>query len=85
MHWTGETIAEIEILAGLDLTTTMVGIKVHKDADPIMVAAVERLHQKQLLTQSDGGYLTDLGREAAEHIQAAMTILSTASFLPTQE
>lgn len=85
MHWSEETIQELEILAGLDLTTTMTGIKVHKDADPEMIAAVERLHRKQLLTQSDGGYLTDLGREAAEHVQSALTILSTASFLPKME
>lgn len=85
MHWNQETIQELEILAGLDLTTTMTGIKVHKDAEPAMIATIERLHGKRLMTQSDGGYLTDLGREAAEHIQSAMTILSTASFLPQIE
>ncbi len=85
MHWNEATIAELELLASLDLTTTMTGIKVHKDADPAMIAAVARLHHKQLLTHEDGGYLTDLGREAAEHVQAAMTILNTASFLSPQE
>ncbi len=28
-----------------------------------------------LLTQNDGGYLTDLGRKAAEHTQDLSTIL----------
>jgi len=33
------------------------------------------LHEKGLITQVDGGYLTDLGRKAAEHSQALTTIL----------
>lgn len=82
MHLSEELIKELEVLAGLDLSTTMAGIKVHKDASAEMIAAIERLHHKQLMTHSDGGYLTDLGREAAEHVQSALTILSTESFLP---
>ena len=29
------------------------------------------------VTQMDGGYLTGLGRDAAEHAQAALTILTS--------
>ena len=49
----------------------------HKTADPAVIAAVERLHAKGLLSQVDGGYLTRLGREAAENAQAALTILTS--------
>ena len=40
-----------------------------------MIAAAEKLHTKGLITQKDGGYLTDLGRKAAEHTQALGLIL----------
>jgi uncharacterized protein (TIGR02647 family) len=57
--------------------STQQGIKIHKTADPAIIAATRRLHAKGLLTQADGGYLTSLGRDAAEHAQAALTILSS--------
>ncbi|RKZ97089.1 MAG: TIGR02647 family protein, partial [Gammaproteobacteria bacterium] len=34
-------------------------------------------HNKGLTDQDDGGYLTDLGHEAAEHTQAALRILTS--------
>jgi len=34
------------------------------------------LHAKGLTSQPDGGYLTSLGRDAAEHAQSLLTILS---------
>jgi len=34
------------------------------------------LHAKGLITQADGGYLTSLGRDAAEQAQTLLTILS---------
>ncbi|NNG14717.1 MAG: TIGR02647 family protein, partial [Gammaproteobacteria bacterium] len=40
---------------------------------------IKRMYEKGLLTQADGGYLTDLGREAAEHAQIALTILASSS------
>jgi uncharacterized protein (TIGR02647 family) len=54
----------------------MQGIKVHKSARPEMIEAVKRLHKKGLMTQIDGGYLTDLGREGAEHAQLLLTMLA---------
>ena len=49
----------------------------HNDARAELVAAAERLHDKGLTTQKDGGYLTDLGRKAAEHSQALTTLIIT--------
>jgi uncharacterized protein (TIGR02647 family) len=40
-----------------------------------VIDAAIRLYQKKLITQNDGGYLTDLGREAAEHADALLSIL----------
>lgn len=76
MPCTQEILDEINILARYNLTTTQEGIKVHKDADPGVIAAVQRLHRKGLVTQGDGGYLTPLGYEAAEHVQAALRLLT---------
>lgn len=78
MPYKPELIEELKILTKYDLNSTQVGIKVHQhDADSNVITAVERLHDKGLVTQSDGGYLTHLGREAAEHAQAVMAILNS--------
>ena len=73
---TPELVAELNFLAHYDLGTMQEGIKVHKDADPAVIAAAQRLHDKKLVTQADGGYMTALGREVAEHLQSTLTILA---------
>lgn len=77
MIFTSDLINELEILAHYDLSTTGEGIKVHKTADPGVIAATKRLYDKGLVSQSDGGYLTGLGIGAAEHVQAMLTILKS--------
>lgn len=76
MPYTTDQIAEMEILVHYNLDSTQTGIKVHSDADVRMISAVERLFNKGLVTQQDGGYLTDLGRKAAEHAQALLLMLA---------
>ncbi len=76
MHYSKEQIAEIDILIQYSLESSQQGIKVHSSADKTQVAAVQRLFNKGLVSQTDGGYLTDLGRKAAEHAQALVLILS---------
>jgi uncharacterized protein (TIGR02647 family) len=76
MHYTQEQMAEIDILIRYNLQTTQQGIKVHSSANLDQVDAVKRLFEKGLVTQIDGGYLTDLGRTAAEHAQALVLILA---------
>jgi uncharacterized protein (TIGR02647 family) len=76
MHYTQEQMAEIDILVRYNLQTTQQGIKVHSSANVEQVEAVQRLFEKGLVTQIDGGYLTDLGRKAAEHAQALVLILA---------
>ena len=77
MQYTKEQIDELDVLVHFNLDTTLQGIKFHANARPELIAAVERLFEKGLVTQVDGGYLTDLGHEAAEHAQAALTILTS--------
>lgn len=75
MIYTQEIIDELNILALYDLSTTHEGIKVHKNAAPEAISATQRLYKKGLISQSDGGYLTHLGLEVAQHAQAVLTIL----------
>lgn len=76
MPYTTDIVHELNTLIRFDLDTSQQGIKIHKTADAEVIAATQRLHAKGLLTQADGGYLTSLGRDAAEHAQAALTILT---------
>lgn len=77
MFYTQDLVDEMNALVRYDLGTTQQGVKVHKTADPTVIAATRRLYDKGLITQMDGGYLTDLGREVAEHAQLALTILTS--------
>ncbi len=76
MLYTKEQIAEIDILIRYNLETSQQGIKVHSNAKGKQVEAVQRLFEKGLVTHIDGGYLTDLGRKAAEHAQALTLMLA---------
>jgi uncharacterized protein (TIGR02647 family) len=40
-----------------------------------MVSAVKRLFDKGLITQVDGGYLTDAGKKAADHADLLLVLL----------
>ena len=77
MPFTPDLVDELNTLIHFDLGTTQQGIKIHKTADPAIIAATRRLHGKGLLTLVDGGYLSSLGRDAAEHAQAVLTILNS--------
>lgn len=74
---TEELAEEIKLLSLFNLATTQEGIKVHADAGPEAIAAARRLFEKGIISQSDGGYLTDLGIEVAEHAQRMLTILTS--------
>nr|WP_067296467.1 TIGR02647 family protein [Marinobacterium profundum] len=77
MPYSPEMIEELNMLNRFNLMTTQEGLKVHHDAETAVVSATGRLFEKGLITQADGGYLTDLGREAAEHAQSALMILQS--------
>lgn len=76
MSYTKEQNAEIDILIRYNLASTQQGIKVHSSASKDQIDAVQRLFDKGLVTQVDGGYLTDIGRKAAEHAQALILMLA---------
>lgn len=74
-----ELVDEIELLLRYNLDSTQEGIKVHDTAREGLVSASKRLFDKGLVDSEDGGYLTDLGHDAAEHTQAALRILSPSN------
>ena len=73
-----DIVEELNILARFNLDTMQEGIKVHSSAEAGVIAATERLFDKGLISQADGGYLTDLGRTAAEHVQDLLRILNVS-------
>ena len=56
--------------------TNLDGIKIHKTADPSVIAAAERLYEGGFITQIDGGYLTPLGSTAAEYAHLLFDMLN---------
>lgn len=79
MSYTPENLAELEVLMLFDLSTSQEGIKIHKTAEPTRISGAQSLYEKGFITQTDGGYLTDLGRKAAEHAQFLHTMLNAHS------
>ncbi len=76
MSFLQDHLNELNLLGLFDSSSSLEGIKVHTNtADPAMVGAAERLHLKGLITQKDGGYLTPLGSETAEHVQKVLAVL----------
>jgi len=73
-----EQLDEIHCLNLFDLNNTTEGLKVHNNAKPETITAMQRLFDKGIVTQSDGGYLTVLGQEAAEFAQGLLSILRPA-------
>lgn len=75
MPYSNDIIGELNMLTLFNLDTDLEGIKVHSSADTEKIAAAQRLFDKGLTSQVDGGYLTSLGRTAAEHAQGLLLIL----------
>ena len=75
MSLTSELLDELELLNLFDLNTTQGGIKVHQDAEQNKITAAQRLFEKGIISQNDGGYLTDRGVETAEHVQILVKML----------
>jgi uncharacterized protein (TIGR02647 family) len=78
MSFTSQNLAELKILMLFNSATGLEGIKIHKDAAPELVDAARKLHADGFITQVDGGYLTQLGIETAEHAHSLCYLLNSA-------
>jgi uncharacterized protein (TIGR02647 family) len=76
MPFSTDILEEVNILARYNLHSNQEGIKVHTSADQNTIAATQRLFDKGLISQTDGGYLTSLGTTAAEHTQNLLQIIN---------
>lgn len=66
---------ELNLLLKFPTDSFMQGLKIHHDASNATVDAAQRLHAKGLITQPDGGYLTDLGIDVADHARKVYSAL----------
>lgn len=82
MPYNQELLDELNMLNQFSLESTQSGIKVHNTASQNMIDATQRLFDKGLITLADGGYLTPLGRDALEHSESLLLILTTESRQP---
>jgi len=76
MLYTPENFAELDVLMLFSSSTSLEGIKIHKIAEPTVISAAQRLFARGFITQVDGGYLTQLGSEAAEHAHLLFSMLN---------
>jgi len=81
MHLNEELVHELNLLLKFNLDSIQEGIKIHHTAELSVRQAAVRLFDKGFITQEDGGYLTELGRELAEFGHNAVTLLTSARCL----
>lgn len=66
---------EVSLLMKFPRDTDHTGLKIHSDAIMETRQAAMRLHEKGLISQADGGYLTPSGHQAAHHAEALLALL----------
>lgn len=76
MPFNPELTAELNLILKFPNNSLMQGLKIHQDADPEIIKAGKRLFDKGIVTQPDGGYLTNLGYDLAEHAKVIQSALS---------
>ena len=76
MSYSPQNIAELDVLMLFSSLSGLEGVKIHKTAEASMIAAAQHLYQGGFITQVDGGYLTPLGVQAAEHAHSQFTMLT---------
>lgn len=76
MLFNKDIVEEMNLLKQFPLESTQAGLKVHSDAAPEAIEAMKRLFTKGLVTQEDGGYLTNHGIETAEQVQSILRVLA---------
>jgi uncharacterized protein (TIGR02647 family) len=78
MPFNAEMLDQLNLLLKFPTDSLMQGLKIHHDADPSVIAAAKSLYDMGIISQPDGGYLTDLGLDLIEHAQ----ILKSALTMP---
>lgn len=76
MAFAASTLEALNLLLQFDSSSLERGIKVHSSARPEVIAACRQLFDRGLVSQPDGGYLTDAGIEALAHAQSLAGLLT---------
>jgi uncharacterized protein (TIGR02647 family) len=76
LRFTSTTLEELNLLLQFNVATSSTGIKVHSTTRPEVIKACQSLFDKGLVSQRDGGYLTDSGIEALGHAQTFSGLLA---------
>jgi uncharacterized protein (TIGR02647 family) len=76
MSFNADMVEELNLILKFPNKSLMQGLKVHKDADQAVIEAAQRLYNKGIVQQPDGGYLTDLGHDLVEHAQVLQSALT---------
>ena len=76
MPFNTTTLEELNLLMQFDSATLSSGIKVHSSARQEVISACQSIFDKGLVSQHDGGYLTDAGIEALAHAQVLAGLLN---------
>ncbi len=76
MHLDPELVEELNLLMHILTNSSPEDVNISANADPAMIAASQRLFQKGLVSQNNGGQLTDVGREAADHLNRLTNLMS---------
>lgn len=71
-----ELFDELRLLAKFPEESHLEGLKIHRDADEILIKSARSLFDKGMISQTDGGYLTDSGREMVEHLHTVLDTLA---------
>lgn len=76
MSFNADMVEELNLILRFPNKSLMQGLKVHKDADQAVIDAAQRLYNKGIVQQPDGGYLTELGHDLVEHAQVLQSALT---------
>jgi uncharacterized protein (TIGR02647 family) len=77
MVFSTDMIDELNLLLKFPTNSQMQGLKIHHDANLSTIQAAERLYAKGVISQPDGGYLTDLGHDLFDLAQRLKLALSS--------
>lgn len=75
-NYSDTVFEEMKLLAKFPVKSQLEGLKIHNDANPSIINAAKSLFEKGLISQPDGGYLTDSGLEAVDHLNHVLATLS---------
>ena len=75
-NYSDTVFEEMKLLAKFPVKSQLEGLKIHNDANPGIINAAKSLFEKGLISQPDGGYLTDSGLETVDHLNHVLATLS---------